>query len=75
MDEPHGITVDSNGLVYVCECGNHRVSVFTSEGQFVTSFGREGSGPGEFSYPEGLAVDNSGVVYVCDTKNNCVQIF
>ena len=30
---------------------NHRVSVFTSEGVFVTSFGRRGSGPGEFANP------------------------
>ena len=65
-----------SGLVYVSEGGNHRVSVFTSEGGFVTSFGRQGSGPGQFDRPRGLAVDSSGVVYVCDHKNNyCVQIF
>ena len=56
-------------------CDNHRVSVFTSEGVFVTSFGRRGSGPGEFDYPHGLVVDDSGVVYVCDTNNGCVQMF
>ena len=72
---PNGITVDTNDLVYVSEYYNHRVSVFTSEGQFVTSFGRKGSGRGEFKYPVGLAVDNSGVVYVCDSFNNRVQMF
>ena len=40
-------------------------SVFTTEGQFVTSLGREGEGPGEFKIP----------VYVCDCDNNRVQVF
>ena len=61
--------------VYVSEWGNHRVSVFTSEGQFVTSFGGLGEGPGQFVYPYGLAVDSSGVVYVCDGSNNRIQLF
>ena len=60
---------------YVSDAGNHRVSVFTSEGQFVTSFGRKGVGPGEFKFPRGLAVDNNGVVDVCDSDNNRVQVF
>ena len=41
--------------------------------QFVTSFGRQGSEPGEFETPCGLAVDNTGVVYVCDFQT--VQLF
>jgi tripartite motif-containing protein 2/3/tripartite motif-containing protein 71 len=47
-------------MVYVSEGDNHRVSVFTSEGRFVMTFGREGEGPGEFKCPYGLAVDNNG---------------
>ena len=55
--------------------GNHRVSVFTSEGHFLTSFGGRGEGPGEFNFPCGLAVDSSGFVYVCDSFNNRIQVF
>ncbi len=60
---------------YVGENGNNRVSVFTSEGQFVTSFGRRGKGPGQFLELRGIAVDNNGVVYVCDSNNHRVQVF
>ena len=28
-------TVDTSGMVYVSEVGNHRVSVFTTDGQLV----------------------------------------
>ena len=50
-------------MVYVSESHNRRVSIFTSDGQFVTSFGRNGRGPGEFVMTHGLAVDDCGVVY------------
>jgi tripartite motif-containing protein 2/3/tripartite motif-containing protein 71 len=72
---PIGVAIDTSEMVYVSGVGNHRVSVFTSEGQFVMTFGRRGEGPGEFLSPRGLAVDTSGVVYVCDKDNNRVQVF
>ena len=72
---PAGIALDDEDKVYVSEQGNNRVSVFTSEGQFVTSFGQRGHGPGEFMYPRGLTVDSNGVVYVCDLCNNRLQLF
>ncbi len=75
LNFPYGVAVDSSGMVYVSECGNARVSVFTSEGRFVMSFGRKGKGPGEFDQPLGLAVDTNGVVYLCDNGNNRVQVF
>ena len=52
----------------VVENGNSRVSVFTSKGDFLKSFGSKGSGPGQFKWPCGLAVGN-GVVYVSDCDN------
>jgi tripartite motif-containing protein 2/3/tripartite motif-containing protein 71 len=72
---PAGVAIDTSDMVYVSEGGNHRVSVFTSEGQFVMAFGRRGVGPGELVHPYGLAVNDSGVVYVCDVDNNRVQVF
>ena len=71
----YACTTCSNDMVYVSEGSNHRVSVFTSEGVFVSSFGSRGEGPGQFRFPRGVAVDYSGVVYVCDRDNNRVQIF
>ena len=62
-------------MVYVSEDNNCRVSVFTTKGQFVTSFGKRGVGPGEFVCPRGLAVDDCGVVYVCDKDNNRCDVF
>ena len=59
LDWPNGVAIDSGNLVYVSELGNWRVSVFTSQGNFVTSFGKG------LGLPRGLTVNDSGVVYVC----------
>ena len=75
LDTPICVAIDTDDMVYVSEAINHRVSVFTSEGRFVTSFGREGVEPGCFDQPYGLAVDDCGVVYVCDCRNDRVQVF
>ena len=72
---PTSISIDSDDVVYITEQNNHRVSVFTCEGKFLTSFGTVGSGPGEFDSPRGIAVDKNGVIYVTDTGNNRLQLF
>ena len=67
------ITVDDEDKVYVAS--DSFVSVFTSLGEHLTSFGTEGERPQQFIYPRGMAVDKAGVLYVCDYSNNRVQIF
>ena len=54
---------------------NHRVSVFTLEGTFLTLFGGEGDRPGQFHSPRGITVDKNGTVYVADARNDRIQIF
>ena len=73
MNWPVGVAVDSRGMVFVSERWNNRISVFTTEGQFVKSFGRHGTKPGEFEYPVWLAVDDYDVLCVCDDGR--AQIF
>jgi sugar lactone lactonase YvrE len=49
-----GIDIDPvNRLLYICETGNRRVSVFSSENYaFRAKFGTAGTGPGQFHKPE-----------------------
>lgn len=68
---PKGVTVDSIGMVYVSEERNHRISVFSSDGQFIHCF----DGGNSIKTPRGLAVDASGVVYVCDKDANSIEFF
>ena len=79
---PEGITVDQNDLLYVAESGtsqpkigNHRVSIFTTNGKFVHSFGEFGIENGKFREPAGIAFDRHGHLYICDKKNSRIVIY
>jgi sugar lactone lactonase YvrE len=43
--------------------------------EFVTKWGGNGAGDGQFYNPSGAAVDASGAVYVADTNNHRIQKF
>ena len=67
------IAIGPEGNVFVADFYNHRVQKFAPDGTFLTSFGRLGSGPGEFEYPMAVAVAADGTVFVTDFGNNRVQ--
>ncbi len=74
LDSPGGICV-SGQFVYVTNVDGHNVSVFTTAGDFITSFGGCGSGDGEFKTPVSVCTDLDSFVYVVDSNNANVQCF
>jgi len=71
-----GIGIDSDGYVYVSEgYPNYRIQKFDSEGNFITKWGSEGSGDGQFKEPLNIAVDSLGNVYIADAYNQHIQVF
>ena len=76
---PFGVAVAPSGAVLVTDSNNHRVVVLRlgADGHTLThagSFGREGSGDGEFDCPYGVAVAPSGAVLVADSNNHRVVV-
>jgi sugar lactone lactonase YvrE len=71
---PSGISLDSQGNLYILDTGNHRIQKFSPEGAFLASLGRQGQGPGEFSYPDSIDVDASGMIWVSDPNNKRIQV-
>ena len=61
--------------MYVTEYGNNHVTVFRTSGEFVHSFGKEGSDKGDLGSPWGIAIDQDGFVFVCDYGNSRIQVF
>lgn len=87
LNEPCDIVTTPSGDILVSEghSGQNRtpapttvsrISRFSKDGTFIGSWGRLGSGPGEFRTPHSLAYDDTrGRLYVADRGNNRVQIF
>ena len=61
--------------MYVTNYHGHSVSVFTTDGDYVTSFGQRGRGYGNLLSPCGVCVDQDGFVCVSEFSNNRIQIF
>ena len=59
----------------VCDTLSHRIQVFELSGKFITKFGTEGSGIGEFHGPVSPAVLSDGRIVVADYWNDRIQIF
>lgn len=81
---PRGIARDAQGNFYVSDTENKRIQKFGSAGEWLLSFGSEGTGNGQFAAispdsvgtgPGGLAVDAAGNIYVADTWNHRIQKF
>lgn len=75
-DQPELLTriaVDGQGNLFALGEFNNAVFKFAPDGKFVTHFGSQGSGPGQFSAAQGIAIDNQGRVYVSDGAR--IQVF
>lgn len=75
LGQPAGLAVTGK-KVFVSDVKNHRVSVYGLEGTYLQSFGRRGTGDGEFNFPTYLWADRkSGGLWVSDSGNFRVQRF
>jgi len=75
---PNDVIVAPNGAIFVSEghgAGNNRILKFTKDGKLIKTWGKRGTGPGEFDQPHALAFDSKGRLYVGDRNNNRIQVF
>ena len=72
--EPMGVAINKRGEVVVTEWDDC-VSMFHPSGEKLRSFGKRGSGQGQFKEPSGVAVDGEGNILVADTANGRIQKF
>ncbi len=79
FNAPSAVLVAPNGDIFVADGHggntNARIVKFDPTGKFIKTWGRKGSGPGEFDGPHALAMDTRGRLFVGDRGNNRIQIF
>ena len=70
---PMALGFDFEGNVFVLDSANHRVQVFSGDGEYIRSVGSAGQGPGELGDPQGMFVHPDGRVWAADTRNRRIQ--
>ncbi len=79
--QPNAVLVAPNGDIFVVEGhasgadANARVLKFDKTGKLLTSWGKKGTGAGEFDQPHALAMDSRGRLFVADRGNNRIFIY
>jgi DNA-binding beta-propeller fold protein YncE len=69
------VAVDADGNIYVTDTMNSRVEIFDADGNFISTFGKPGDGPGYLFRPKGIAVDCDGHIWVADQFQDRLQVF
>lgn len=73
LRDPRGMTIDSKDNLVVCDSGNHRLHMFTTDGR-AFSVGNQGKESGHFDKPQDVVVTSDGKLFVTDYCNNRVQV-
>ncbi len=64
-----------NDNLYVADSELHRIFKFNNNGDYITSFGSEGQGPGELLGIIRISVGNDGILYATDDANMRIIAF
>ncbi len=79
LNSPAGITVDSNGNLYIADSGNHRIIKYapnSTSGSVIAGLGTPGTDSFSLNTPYGIFLDeNNSYIYVSDTYNHRIQRF
>lgn len=82
FDEPTGLAVDSDGVIYVADAGNSVIracafkyipQVFTVSGHWISGLADGSLMEARFNHASGIAVAQDGTLIVADTGNGVVR--
>ena len=73
---PTDVAIADDSTFYVSDgYRNSRVTKFSPDGKYITSWGSKGANAGQFDVPHSIAIDSQGRIYVADRGNARIQIF
>lgn len=78
-------TYEGQSALYVADCGNNKVQIFSTTGEFLGQLGDSDIDPlgnydqnkadGGMLLPYGIAIDGTGNIIVSDTSHKCIRIY
>ena len=74
MNLPRGICINLNRVYVTQFIIAHSLTIYSTEGKYIESVGKEGNKGLEFNYPTGVAVSTvNNLIYICEFRNNRIQ--
>ncbi|KAG2378468.1 hypothetical protein C9374_008107 [Naegleria lovaniensis] len=75
FNSPYGLVVDEmDGNVFICDCLNHRIQVYSREGKFLYMFGNNGAQNVQFNGPFAIDINNMGRLVIADYWNQRIVV-
>lgn len=74
LNVPTSVAISGDSII-VADSGNHRIKVYSMEGEKQHEFGSLGRNPGQFRSAEIVTVDPLGFILVGDSGNARIQVF
>jgi hypothetical protein len=68
------IAIDETGRIYIADGKQRNIQVYKPSGQFITTLGRRGKGPGEFVYLISIQI-NKGNLFAYDNRQRRIVVF
>lgn len=78
FNEPNDLAFGRAGEIFITQGhgkGESRVLKFDAGGNFIKTWGGEGSGPGQFKVPHSIVIDEAGLIHIADRSNQRIQVF
>ena len=66
---------DEHSQLSVCDSLNHRIQVFTPEGELIRAFGSQGQDILQFKEPTGICLDKNGALLISDYYNHRIVAY
>jgi len=73
FSEPHGICVNKNGDIFICDRYNFRVQKFNADGEFLMKWITSGVLDNSRHFPLGVVAPGNRNVYITDHYSHCIQ--
>lgn len=75
LGRPTDTALDSDGNHLVMDLASYKVHVFDSAGNYQTSFGSQGEGPGEFQQPTRMLLSDQDTLYINDSIRRSLLVY
>ena len=73
FNSPTGVAVTPDNVILIGD--NHKIQKISMDGEYITSVGKEGSGPLEFDHAYGIAISSTtGHIYIADSNNHRIHV-